>query len=736
MKTLVFTEQSITTFAENLTQEKIIRNDLSDKSKYITIEQNNIEFFFTTNKKDESIEKIPFIIISKILDFAEFQEENIRSLLFEIHKITVQILQHKSFSFSSPSIIYKKDNFIVLNIFNNYHLFLSIKNTDNNIKNILAFKITNNKKEKIETAKDEYDICLKDYESIELCREQLKQQYNQAIENLQLSEMDYSYNFSTVFDDEDQSRYTFEDWKNKLSPKQKMFFDNDKKNALKLLGPAGTGKTLVMQLKAIQLVKNNKNVRILYTCHSWSVACQVSDFIDIVAPDVNKNIDIYPLLELAKEKVVLRDKDIIFLGDDSYKGKIEQIKILNMLIKEFIKSDWIMYKKDCSKDFCEKLESINLENNNFTWEIMIEIACVIGANGIMPGKASFDKYDKISRRNWMMYLENSNEKKVIFQIYTSYMNYLVKNNSISSDQIINDYINFLTTYNWYYERKTYGYDYIFVDEMQLFNDQERLSLTYLSRYVDEYPKIIMALDPKQSMEKIYSDIGISEILSKLNPETDASIGKTNAFTLDIAYRYTKEILTLLKHIDSSYPQMDLAEKWDNGMKNLKHNKIKNGECPILYTYKNDETEVKEALSLAKEYSQKGKQTIVLSLQDNLFTNLQKSTTDINKYHQILSKKDIGLLKYTKKKIFISKPTYVIGLQFDVVILIGCYTLFSKHDPHQSHNRITFLSDLYLGASRAKNILILTNNITMPEFPDFLQKAIDVKCLKYSKIENI
>jgi len=55
MKTLVFTEQSITTFAENLTQGKIIRNDLSDKSKYITIEQDNIEFFFTTNKKDESI---------------------------------------------------------------------------------------------------------------------------------------------------------------------------------------------------------------------------------------------------------------------------------------------------------------------------------------------------------------------------------------------------------------------------------------------------------------------------------------------------------------------------------------------------------------------------------------------------------------------------------------------------------------------------------------------------------
>lgn len=730
MKNLVFTEQSIITFAENLTQEKIIKNNLSDKSKYVTIEQGNFEFFFTTNKKDESLEKIPFIIISRILNFEEFQEENIRALLFEIHRITVQILQHKGLSFSSPSIIYKKDNSIVLNIFNNQHLFLSIENANNNIRNILVFKITNNKKEKIESARDEYEICLKDYKEIELYRQQLKKRYNQEVESLPLSDMDYSYNFNIVFDDEDQSRYTFEDWKNKLSPKQKIFFDNDKKNALKLLGPAGTGKTLVMQLKAIQLAKNDKNLRILYTCHSWSVACQVSDFIDIVAPDVIKNIDIYPLLELAKEKVVLRDKNIIFLGDDSYEGKSKQIQILSRLIKDFIKTDWIVHKKYCDKEFCTKLEAITSESNNFTWEIMIEIACVIGANGIMPGKTSFDKYDRISRRNWMMNLATSNERRVIFQIYTLYMNYLIENNTISSDQIINDYINFLTTYNWYYERKTYGYDYIFVDEMQLFNDQERLSLTYLSRDVNEYPKIIMALDPKQSVEKVYGDIGINEILNKLNPDTDATIGETDAFTLDIAYRYTKEILTFLKHVDSSYPQMDFEDKWNNGMKKLKHNKIKNGEKPILYTYKDSEIEVKEALMLAKSCSQTGKQTVILSLQDHLFDTLKKITTNKHEYHQILSKRDISLLKYTKKKIFISKPNYVIGLQFDVVVLIGCYTLFTKHEPHQSYYRRTFLSDLYLGASRAKNMLILTNNETMPDFPDFLQNAIDIKCLKW------
>lgn len=726
MKTLIFTEQSIIAFAESLTQEKIDRSDLSDKQKYIQIIDQDFEFFFTTNKKDESIEKIPFIIFEETLNLNNFNEENIRSILFEVHRMSIQILQRNGLSFSMASIVYKKDNFLVLNVLNSYHLFVSVHISTTN--SILVFKITNDKREKIQSAKIEYEKCIKNSEKIKFSRNQIKEKYMQEVENLHYTNMDHFYNFNTVFNDKEQYRYTFEDWKFKLSPKQKFFFENPTKNALKLTGPAGTGKTLVMQLKAIKILRENPELRILYTCHSWAVAYQVSDFIDIVAPDIYQNIDIYPLLELAKEKVHLHDKNVIVLGEDSYEGKERQVKILSSIIKKFLDSDWIVYKSHCNEEFCTKLEAISSGNNNFTWEIMLEIACVIGANGIMPGRSSFDKYDKTSRRNWMMNLPSDYERKVVFQIYTLYMEYLLNHGFISSDQIINDYINHLTTYNWFYERKKSGYDYIFVDEMQLFNDQEKLSLVYLSRNINEYPKIIMALDPKQSVEKVYVHIGINEVLSKTNPETDMSMGEADAFTLDIAYRYTKEILNFLKHIDASYPQMDLSEYWDNGIASLKHNNIKGGIEPMLYTYEDNNDELMQALELAKKYSQKGLQTIILSLQEDLFSDLGKLTIDRQEYHQILSKSDVGVLKYTKKKVYISKPIHVIGLQFDVVILIGCYTLFDQHDSNQSHYQRIFLSDLYLGASRAKKVLFLTNNKTNPILPNFLEKAIEKKYL--------
>lgn len=78
MKTLIFTEQSITAFAENLTQEKIDTKNLSDKEKYIQIIKDDFEFFFTSNKKDENMENNPFIVFNKTLELEKINEETIR----------------------------------------------------------------------------------------------------------------------------------------------------------------------------------------------------------------------------------------------------------------------------------------------------------------------------------------------------------------------------------------------------------------------------------------------------------------------------------------------------------------------------------------------------------------------------------------------------------------------------------------------------------------------------------
>lgn len=721
MKNLVFTEQSILAFIENLTEEDFISQNFKNNSNYISIEYDDFLLFLTTNKKDSDIESIPFIIFDGNL-FSQIKKlDYLQELLYTIHRTVTIILQHKGTSFSSPSLLYTNKNKLVLKAFEKKHLFMLMN--ANKTKNFHIFKITD-PDENIEEVLVNNDICIK----CDSLRSEIKTKYKDEIESREIKEFGFNYNLNTVFNDNAQAAYTFNQWVGLLSKRQQAFFYDDDTRSLKLTGPAGTGKTLVMTLKAIKILQNNNSARVLFTCHSWSVACQVSDFIDSVAPEFSNKIVISPLLELAKEHVALKNKEIIMLGNDSYEGKYGQIIILSEIIQDFISSDWIAYKNQCTKDFVTLIEEVSYTNNNFTWNLMNEISCVIGANGIMPGKNSLEKYKKIKRYSWMIHLANDAEKAVVFSIYEKYMNYLRVKKNYTSDQVTNDYINYLSTYNWYYERTTEGFDYIFVDEMQLFNDQERMALVYLSRNSDDYPRIIMALDPKQSIDEVYSDLGITEILNKSNPNTDKSIGKTTSFSLDIAYRYTKEILNFLKHIDAYYPQMELGHEWNNKISGLKSGKMKNGNLPILYTYNNKIEEVKYAIQTAEQFTNSGKQTIILSLQDDLFDMLQNEVKDNTRFNLILSKKDVALLKYTKKKILISEPNYVIGLQFDAVILIGCYSIYEKYENNKSYYQRRFLSDLYLGASRAKTDLILTKNNELADFPEFLESAIRNKVI--------
>lgn len=725
MKYFVFTEQSLLAFVENITELDFQQKKFSSNSNYIYLEFEKFCVFLTNNKKDSLIDKLPFIIFDNTFDFKSINLENLQNMFFTLHKTVCQVLQYKGTGFSSPSVLYKNKNKLSLKACDGKHLFLAINVNETN--NFYVIKIAE-PKEEIENSPFDERIS----KEVDNLRNEIKTKYAESLEQREISDFGFNYNLNTIFDNESQSAYNFNQWINVLSKRQRSFFDNDDTKSLKLVGPAGTGKTLVMELKAIKILKQNPENRILFTCHSWSVACQVSDFIDSVAPELSNKITVAPLLELAKEHVNVRNKEIIILGDDSYEGKYGQIMILSEIVQEFTDSDWIVYKNQCSNDFIDQIENVSFSYNNFTWDIMTEISCVIGANGIMPGKNSFEKYKRISRRNWMLHLDNDTEKEVIFSIYEKYMNYLINKKNITSDQIINDYINYLSMYNWFYERVSEGFDYIFVDEMQLFNDQERMALVYLSRKIDEYPRIIMALDPKQSVDEVYGDLGITEIMNKSNPETEKSMGKAASYNLDIAYRYTKEILKFLQHIDAFYPQMDLGHEWDNKISGLKSSKTSNGLLPKLYTYDSKEDEIKKSIAIADDFASKGKQTIILSLQEDLFELLKKNVGNNTRYSFIYSKRDVGLLKYSKKKVLISEPNYVIGLQFDIVILVGCYSIFEKYEKNKSYYLRRFLSDLYLGASRAKTDLILTRNKTMADSLEVLEKAIEQKLVEEVK----
>lgn len=720
MKNLVLTEQSILLVANTINETVLKNNEFQNSDKYYKISiSDETDVILSGKSKDSHIQTLPFIIIDKCFFDAFCNNYNIISdALLEIQSLVVRYNQNHNLLGYIPSKAFCKNNRIVLNV-DKYHIFIMV-NT-NQTGAFFVFNVTTSKNERIEDATPNMDL----FDSVLNSRTTIEDLYNkQKTERNILVEDDIK--FDLYFNDEQQRAYTYEDWVNHLSHLQSAFLNKPAEKAIKLRGPAGTGKTLAMELKAIKLLRDHPESRILFTCHSWAVACQVSDFISNLDYQAGTKIDAFPLLALAESKVPIGDYDTLILGDDSYSGKIEQIKILNEIILEYQKSDWKLLQAKCSKEFREQFNSISDVNKNFTWDIMIEITCIIMANGFKPIQTDKEKYFELERRNWMIALKSKTEKEIIFNIYEKLIYKLNAEGKITSDQIINDYINILTMFTWFRARKNEGYDYIFVDEMQLFNAQEKAVLQYLTRDPQKYPVLIMAMDPKQSVDEVYSEYGVTDVFKGMNPEIEKELGNPVDICLTEAYRYTKQILKFLKHIDSSYPTLDFGEDWNNKIRTISSNQ-EDGILPKFYYCKNKHDEIKMAINKAKELSGSTR-VAILSLQDDLFTSLIEETKKDCDFKLIDSSKVTHTLKHVRRNVFISKPSYVIGLQFEVIILVGCYSIYNENAPNQSGYKRRFLNDLYLGASRAKKDLYLYSNKEAIAIPDVIKTALDNKLL--------
>lgn len=589
-----------------------------------------------------------------------------KSILSKIHNYIV--------GGAKKSLAYKDEKTLIIGLNNQKtHVFVYRKNNNYIVTKITDDKLSNTR---IQDYPPKSDFILSD---------KTRKEYSDKLERYKLNG---DIELTNTYKNEEHNDWDYNKWTDSLNNKQKAFLEKEESSIIK--GPAGTGKTLTLMLKAIKMAKAGHKV--LFTCHSETVTEYVRSFFTTHGIE----IDVLTLFFLAQNFIFAQDQSLMVLGNDNYEGKKAQIEILTKIVEDYKKTEhWQKRKEVC-----------NFNERNFIWDLIREIANVIDASGIKKG--DIDKYKRIVRNKDMMQLNNDAEKEVVFEIYKIFINYLYENGNKTSDMLINDFIRFLTTNDWDYKKKKEGYDCIFVDEMQLFDDQEKLALTYLSRN-DGYPLFFMATDENQAIDEVYSGFGFS---GKFNSKGDIE-ENAKVFNFTKTYRFTDEIFTFLHHIKKTFPQMNLSLEEANG---------KHGDIPTLYY---SENEVECAIDNAKKFSGRNLSVAILALNDNLFDELLKAT-EVGNYAQFKSKSDAGSFQYLrKKKIIISVPTYVIGLQFDVVILAGCARSSLGDDTQSSRD----LRDIYLGASRAKDYLLLIAKAEQNySVPNFLQKALENKCL--------
>lgn len=535
-------------------------------------------------------------------------------------------------------------------------------------------------------------------------------------------------------------------WLPDLTKSQAEFVQASSSRSIRLRGPAGSGKTLTLCIKAVDEAlsarQTGDEVRILFVTHSWALAGEVDDLLATLS-GVGRldEINVLPLVAVAQETSPsgLVPSDLKLIGDDSLTGKRTQLAQIEELLDEFKRSDWITYRDRCSADFQARMDSDEpAVKRGMAWDCMIEFGCVLGADGIFPSVNSEARYAKLPRAPWMMQLDSRDDKRVLYALYERFYVSLQERGLLTSDQLLNDFLNYLEGFTWNHRRPTEGYDLIFVDEFHLFNALERQVLRLLSRDVSTYPRLFMAMDPRQSAWDVLFGSPSAHNTSGVTAGDD-DVEAVKTVDIPTVHRSSPQILELIKHIHLDYANLNLDEDWAYSISDVE-SLAAPGPTPSLFvaeTFSDEENAIYNAISEMYPQTYSGAQIALAIVDEDAYMRyrpLIRRIGESGKYSliPIENREDTSVLKYHKRGIVVGPAEYLAGLQFDSVLIAGLPDM-STNNPNQGVRRRGALSLLYLAISRASREVRLFANSDFGGTPEVLAHATERKVLGVFKV---
>lgn len=529
---------------------------------------------------------------------------------------------------------------------------------------------------------------------------------------------------------------SYEHWLTRISSDQRAFVEAPTDRSVRLRGPAGSGKTVALILKAMREAMNpdNSGARIAVLTHSWAIAEQVDKALASMGVGFAHGIEIMPLLEIAKSTspayIQGQSDDVQIWGEDSLSGKQAQLEQIMEVIIEFRNTDWITYRGTVTDPLAQRLDSQNTDSiKALAWDLLIEFGSVIGAARIFPGPGAESNYFDLARASWMLPLTNRNDKRVIFKIYERYMSILESLSLITTDQVLSDFLSYLTTHTWNRVRKNSGFDYLFIDEFHLFSPLERQVVHYLTRDVTQFPRVFMAVDPRQSPSESF--IGVhsgSEIATEAGWTTTSEADEVENYDLHLVHRYTPEVLDLVRNLHYQFPSYDLGHDWSVDIARVSSAK-QHGPVPAMTISGTQSAEEIEIYDAVKKYYSSSRIGIAVvdQRQWQRFSVMAARIGQSKRYNitSITGRSDMEGLAFRKRGVVVGPAEYLAGLQFSVIFVVGVPSMNVSMLPNE---KMRLLSLLYLAISRAESVVQIFVNEEDGGAPEALERAIESGCL--------
>jgi len=503
----------------------------------------------------------------------------------------------------------------------------------------------------------------------------------------------------------------------RMTVNQRKFVDHPLSSSVRLVGPAGSGKTVALAVKCLRELREaaQRKIprRLLFLTHASTTATAVEKLMLEMDPTTGLEalasnppaLVLTTIYALASTYMRYDLDELTPISLDGYEGRAFQATILNDIIAEELSGDWIAYRSRCSPPFVVYMEADKQspERRFFLWELLNEFACVLDAEGVRSGVERRERYLSDKRKAWMMLLQSREEREVVLRLYDRFRAWLRTAKAIGSDQMIADFLNYLDSYRWEATRKKEGFDAVFVDELHLFNRQERMLFRHLLRDPEAPPAVFMAYDAKQSPRDTFLGVTHADA-EKYDLWKDARLGKTEKIELLDVFRYTPQIAHALSFIDKNFPGLDLDADWPaySGISKTQDGPVPT-VCELQSTISTYGVVFKRATSLQHKLG-KEKRVAVLCCSYELFQRYLDFPELREDFYAITSRDDAFGLPHTRKKFIFSIPEYVAGLQYDTVLLIDVNRGEVPEGPFSAAALRKFVSQVYLGASRAERRL--------------------------------
>ena len=524
------------------------------------------------------------------------------------------------------------------------------------------------------------------------------------------------YDFSAIGGRAISSSRCLEEWQDDiLTTGQKAIMAESSDCSMRIVGPAGSGKTLALCLKALKGIREDKgrrDRRVLFATHSWAMAERIDDA--LISLNGGAQVDEVTVMPLVN---ILRDimgeshlNEVTLLGDDSEAGRRMQFELLTSLIESFPKGDRaVLEGEGLSEHIRKALDPIEKKTDkaDLVENLYYELNCFLLPKGLIPGDKSKERdYLNQSRTGDLPPFPSRGDRMFVLHMYRGFLAHLAERNCITIEQFVSDALRMLETFSWRLRRETEGYDRIFVDELQYFDAQERLVLSLLASAPDS-ATIITAEDPTQGLFSTISEHWRGGVSTRT---------ENKYISLDGMHRFTPAIMAFVKHLYMQFPLN--AQPIQSGEE--AHN-IDNIPEVVAYASRDEGIDAVKQLIQTTYNSLGSEERLAVIGIDTECKEIADAlrALGINSMY-IESLEDTERLQHARRSVVVGDWRFLGGTQFTHVIVLSS----NLNPAGGGFVRIRRLNALYVASSRASQRLVLVVMGNTPqEVADALEKGL-------------